>query len=35
VHQSARGAEETSAAAAQLADQSQQLQNLVGKFRVA
>ena len=35
VHQSARGAEETSTAAAQLAEQSQQLQNLVGKFRVA
>lgn len=35
VHQSARGAEETSTAAAQLAEQSQQLQNLVGKFKVA
>jgi methyl-accepting chemotaxis protein len=35
VHQSARGAEDTSSAAAQLAEQSQQLQNLVGKFRVA
>lgn len=35
VHQSARGAEETSSAAAQLAEQSQQLQHLVGRFRVA
>jgi methyl-accepting chemotaxis protein len=35
VHQSARGAEETSSAAAQLAEQSNQLQNLVGKFKVA
>jgi methyl-accepting chemotaxis protein len=35
VHQSARGADETSAAAAQLSEQSQQLQNLVGKFKVA
>jgi methyl-accepting chemotaxis protein len=35
VHQSARGAEETSTAAALLSEQSQQLQDLVGKFRVA
>jgi methyl-accepting chemotaxis protein len=34
VHQSARGAEETSSAAAQLAHQSQELQNLVGSFRI-
>ena len=35
VHQSAKGADETLAAAAQLSEQSQQLQNLVGRFRVA
>ena len=34
VHQSSRGAEETNSAAAQLADQSQQLQNLVSRFRI-
>ncbi|SNB44899.1 methyl-accepting chemotaxis protein [Geobacter sp. DSM 9736] len=35
VQQTARGAEETSSAAAQLADQAQQLQNLVGRFKIA
>jgi methyl-accepting chemotaxis protein len=34
VQQSARGAEETSNAASQLAGQAQKLQNLVSKFRV-
>jgi methyl-accepting chemotaxis protein len=35
VHQAARGAEETSSAAAQLAQQANDLQNLVSRFRLA
>jgi methyl-accepting chemotaxis protein len=35
VQQTSRGAEETSTAAAQLADQAQQLQTIVGRFKVA
>ncbi|HBB70539.1 MAG TPA: methyl-accepting chemotaxis protein, partial [Geobacter sulfurreducens] len=35
VQQTARGAEEVSAAAAQLAQQAHQLQNVVGNFRIA
>jgi methyl-accepting chemotaxis protein len=35
VHQTARGADETASAAAQLATQAQDLQNLVGRFRLA
>jgi methyl-accepting chemotaxis protein len=35
VHQTARGAEETASAAAQLAGQAQQLRTLVGRFRLA
>jgi methyl-accepting chemotaxis protein len=35
VHQTARGAEETASAAAQLAGEAQQLQTLVGRFRLA
>ena len=34
VQRTAKGAEETSSAAAQLAEQGQELQNLVRKFRV-
>jgi methyl-accepting chemotaxis protein len=35
VHQTARGADETASAAAQLATQAQDLQNLVGRYRLA
>ena len=35
VQQTARGAEETATAAAQLSGQAQQLQNLVGRFRIS
>jgi methyl-accepting chemotaxis protein len=35
VHQAACGADETAGAAAQLANQAQELQNLVGRFRLA
>jgi methyl-accepting chemotaxis protein len=35
VHQAARGAEETSSAASQLAEQANELQTLVSRFRLA